>query len=104
MRGPGARGALFDRPHGVQQPSGARSDRVTLQAGDFFTDDLPVCDAYLLMEVIHDWDDEHATKILRNVRSAAPAHTKLLIIEAIVAEDPGPSWPKTLDMWMLAIG
>ena len=32
------------------------------------------------------------------------AHAKLLIIEAIVAEDPGPSWPKTLDMWMLAIG
>ena len=104
MSAPGARGVLFDRPHVVQQASGATSDRVTLQAGDFFKGDLPVCDAYLLMEVIHDWDDEHATKILRNVRSAAPAHAKLLIIEAIVAEDPGPSWPKTLDMWMLAIG
>ena len=56
------------------------------------------------MEVIHDWNDEDATKILRNVRSAAPAHSKLLIIEAIIADDPGLSWPKTLDLWMLAIG
>ncbi len=104
MSTPGARGVLFDQPHVVQQASSARSDRLTLQAGDFFKGDLPVCDAYLLMEVIHDWDDEHATKILKNVRSAAPAHAKLLIIEAIVAENPDPSWPKTLDLWMLAIG
>jgi len=104
MSAPGARGVLFDQPHVIQQASGAASDRLTLQAGDFFHDDLPACDAYLIMEVIHDWDDGHATKILKKVRSAAPAHAKLLIIEAIVAGDPGPSWPKTLDMWMLAIG
>ena len=88
----------------IEQASGVRSDRRSLQAGDFFKGDLPVCDAYLLMEVIHDWNDEDARKILKNVRSAAPAHAKLLIIEAIVAEAPGPSWPKTLDLWMLAIG
>jgi hypothetical protein len=28
-----------------------------VQAGDFLKDPLPVCDAYLLMHVIHDWDD-----------------------------------------------
>ena len=104
MSAPAARGVLFDQQHVVEQASGVRSDRLTLQAGDFFKGDLPVCDAYLLMEVIHDWNDEDATKILRNVRSAAPAHSKLLIIEAIIAEDPGLSWPKTLDLWMLAIG
>jgi len=104
MSAPAARGVLFDQQHVVEQASGVRSDRLTLQAGDFFKGDLPVCDAYLLMEVIHDWNDQDATKILRNVRSAAPAHSKLLIIEAIIAEDPGLSWPKTLDLWMLAIG
>ena len=104
MSAPAARGVLFDQQHVVDQASGVRSDRLTLQAGDFFKGDLPVCDAYLLMEVIHDWNDEDATKILRNVRSAAPAHSKLLIIESIIAEEPGLSWPKTLDLWMLAIG
>jgi hypothetical protein len=56
------------------------------------------------MDVIHDWDDQHATKILRRVRSAAPANAKVLEIEAIVPEDPHPNWYKTLDIWMLAIG
>jgi len=100
---PAARGILFDQAH-VIHSSAASSDRLKLQAGDFFTDDLPSCDAYLLMDVIHDWDDAHATKILRQVRSAAPANARVLVIEAIVPEDPHPSWCKTLDIWMLAIG
>jgi hypothetical protein len=57
-----------------------------------------------MMEVIHDWDDERATAILKAVRSAALPNTKVLIIEAIVSEDSGPSWPKMLDIWMLGIG
>lgn len=104
MNAPSARGVLFDQPHVIQQASGATFERVTLQAGDFFKRDIPACDAYLLMEVIHDWDDERATRILANVRSAAPSHAKLLIIEAIVPDVPDPSWPKTLDILMLAIG
>jgi len=102
-RTPSARGVLFDQPHVIQSYA-SKSDRLAIQAGDFFKDRLPVCDAYLLMDVIHDWSDEHAIKILRNVRSSAPANAKVLIIEAIVTEDPEASWYKTLDIWMLAIG
>jgi hypothetical protein len=29
---------------------------------------------------------------------------KLLIVEIIMPEDPGPNWAKTLDIWMLMIG
>jgi len=101
---PRARGILFDQPHVIQAASNVASDRLTLQAGDFFKDVLPACDAYLMMEVIHDWDDERATAILKAVRSAALPNTKVLIIEAIVSEDSGPSWPKMLDIWMLGIG
>ena len=32
--------------------------RLTLQAGDFFVDALPSADAYILMEVLHDWPDK----------------------------------------------
>ncbi len=101
---PRARGVLFGQPHVIKAASINTSDRLALQAGDFFADLLPTADAYLLMEVIHDWDDERATAILRAVRSAAPAGAKVLMIEAIVSEEPGPSWPKMLDIWMLAIG
>jgi hypothetical protein len=100
---PDAKGVLFDQPHVIQQASAIKSDRLSLQAGDFFKDDLPVCDAYLLMEVIHDWDDEHSRRILESVHAAAPAHAKVLIIEQMISDDSGPSWPRTLDLWMLAI-
>ncbi len=100
---PGAKGVLFDLPHVIDEAAGIASERLTLQAGDFFLNDLPRCDAYLLMEIIHDWQDEEAVAILKAIRRAAPAHAKLLVIEAIVPDDPGPDWPKMLDIIMLTL-
>jgi O-methyltransferase domain len=101
---PGSKGVLFDQSHVIQQSSGMASDRLSLRAGDFFKDDLPVCDAYILMEVIHDWPDEESKLILKAVRRAAPKHAKVLLIEAPIPNDSGPSWPKTLDIVMLTLG
>ena len=101
---PTASGVLFDQPQVIQQVSGIASDRLRLHPGDFFKDDLPRCDAYLVMEVIHDWDDEASMTILKAVHRAASTHAKVLLIEAILPDDPGPNWPKTLDMVMLTIG
>ena len=101
---PRASGVLFDQPHVTQQVAGIASDRLRLHPGNFFKDELPACDAYLLMEVIHDWDDAASTTILKAVRRAAPRHAKVLLIEAILPDDPGPNWPRTLDMIMLTIG
>ncbi|CAK6697323.1 methyltransferase [Synechococcus sp. CBW1107] len=101
---PQASGVLFDLSHVIQQVAGIASDRLRLQPGDFFNDELPPGDAYLLMEVIHDWDDVASMKILKSVRRAAPSHSKVLLIEAILPDDPGPNWPRTLDIAMLAIG
>jgi hypothetical protein len=100
---PDASGILFDQPHVITQASEVMSDRLTVQAGDFFKDDLPACDVYLMMEVIHDWDDTASSKILKAVRRAAPPHARVLLIEAILPDDPGPNWPKTLDIVMLTI-
>ena len=81
----------------------AASARFKLQGGDFFKDALPVCDAYLVMQVIHDWNDRQSVEILSAIRRAAPAHAKLLLIEAIVPEDLNPSWIKMLDLFMLVL-
>jgi hypothetical protein len=102
-RVPTARGVLFDLPHVVEDAAGATSPRLTRQAGDFFKDSLPVCDAYLVMEVIHDWNDAESVSILKAIRRAAPSHAKLLLIEEMVPDDPGPAWPKMLDIHMLAL-
>lgn len=98
---PAATGVLFDLPH-VIEPL-APSDRLTVLGGDFFTDELPQCDAYLLMSVIHDWGDREATAILSAVRGAAPAHAKVLLLEMPMPEQPGPHPAKFLDIEMLAM-
>ena len=102
-RAPAARGVLFDLPHVIDDAAGAQSPRLTRQAGDFFKDELPVCDAYLLMEVIHDWGDAQSIAILKAIRRAAPSHARLLLIEEMVPDDAGPSWAKMLDIHMLTL-
>ena len=100
---PAARGVLFELPHVIEEAQGLASVRLTLQAGDFFKYALPICDAYLLMEVIHAWNDADALAILRALRRVAPSHAKLLIIEQMVPDNPSPHWAKTLDLHMLAL-
>jgi SAM-dependent methyltransferase len=62
---------------------------------------LPVCDTYMIMDVIHDRDDERAAAILSAVRNAAPPQARLLLIEGIIPDVPGPDWSKILDVIML---
>jgi hypothetical protein len=97
------KGVLFDLPHVVQQAETIASEQLTLQSGDFFKDPLPRCDGYILMEIIHDWPDDDAAAILRAVRRAATPEARLLLIETIVPDDPGPDWSKMLDIHMLTL-
>jgi hypothetical protein len=97
----GATGVLFDQPHVVEQV--VASDRLQLRGGDFFRDDLPAADVYMLMEVIHDWDDERSGQILGRIRAAARPGARVLLIENLIQDEAGPSWPLTLDLWMLNI-
>ena len=99
---PEARGVLFDLPRVIDAQDLDRS-RLTAQAGDFFVDPLPTADAYLLMEVIHDWPDAEAAAILRAVRRAAAPGAVLLIIEGIVPEDRVDPRIYSLDVLMLAV-
>lgn len=98
---PVARGILFDLPQVVREVSPA--GRLTLHGGDFFTDELPACDVYLVMEVIHDWDDQDTLTIFRAIRRAAAPGARLLLIEWILTDEPGPQWTKTIDVHMLVV-
>jgi hypothetical protein len=100
---PKATGIVFDQPHVVKDAAGIASTRLKLQGGNFFSDALPVCDCYMAMQVIHDWSDAQSIEILDAIRRAAPAHAKLLLVEAIVPEDVNPSWIKMLDIFMLVL-
>lgn len=98
---PAASGILFDLPTVIDSLD-IPTDRVALVAGDFFTDPLPSAEAYILMEVIHDWDDAQATAILTAVGRAASPGATVLIIEA-AADDQLDPRVQTLDMIMLTI-
>jgi len=100
---PGSSGVLFEMPHVIADAGDIASPRLKLQPGNFFTDALPVADAYLLMDVIHDWNDADSARILAAIRRAAPKHARLLIVESLVGEEPGPHPGKMLDIVMLAV-
>ena len=102
---PRARGVLFDQPHvtAAAHAAGMESERLQLHPGDFFVDALPSADCYLIMQVIHDWNDEKAARILAAIRRAAAPGAKLLLIECIVPDDSQPSWTKMLDLQMLTL-
>jgi hypothetical protein len=99
---PRATGVLFDLPPVIEHAAAAATDRLRLQAGDFFTDPLPAADTYLIMDVIHDWDDDQAAALLSAVRKAAPPQARVLVIETILADVPGPVWSKIMDIIMLS--
>lgn len=83
---PGVQGLLFDQPHVVARADFAAAgvaERVRVVGGSFF-DAVPAgADAYLLKHVIHDWNDEQATAILRKVRAVVPKDGRLLIAEGV---------------------
>ena len=68
------------RQNFAAQDLGARTQ---VTAASFF-DPLPAgADAYLLVDILHDWDDEHAHQILARCAEAAPPAGRVLVIEAV---------------------
>lgn len=98
---PQAKGIVFELEHVVADALSA--PRLTLVTGDFLSDPLPQADCYLLMDVLHDWDDTDAARILKGVRQAAQASSRVLIVETLVPSAPGPHFGKSLDITMLAV-
>ncbi len=100
-KAPKSEGILFDLAHVIEPQINESTPRLRLIGGDFFKDKLPAADAYLLMNVIHDWNDEKSIAILKNLRKAAPAGAKLLLIGMLMPDAPGPHPALLLDVTML---
>jgi O-methyltransferase domain/Dimerisation domain len=105
---PGVQGVLFDRPSVVE---GAReflgavglAERCDLVGGSFF-DGVPAgADAYLLKDVLHDWEDEPAVAILRACRSATGPAARLLVVERVIPPGASPAPGKLTDVVMLVL-
>lgn len=100
------RGVLFDQPHVL---AGAKDKletagvaaRCDFVAGDFFESVPANADGYILKHIIHDWDDEQATRILHNIRSVMRDDARVLLVESVIAEENQRDFGKLLDIEML---
>jgi SAM-dependent methyltransferase len=102
-----SQGILFDLPEALAKATPyierfGLSGRMKRAEGNFF-DSIPSgADAYLLKNIIHNWDDMKAAEILRNIRNVLPARGRILIIDMVVPGIQVPSLSKMLDIQMLA--
>ena len=103
---PQPQGVLFDLPH-VQAEASALiksrglTDRVKVEAGDFFATTPSGGDVYLMSHVIHDWSEEQCRTILGNCRRVMKPGSRLLLIEMVLPPGDAPHPGKLLDMMML---
>lgn len=112
-RNPSVRGILFDLPHVITGAprtfeSMGVSSRATALGGSFFESVPSGADAHIMAHIIHDWDDEHSTRLLRNCRAAIDRGPdgrggRLLIVDAVIAGPNQPDFGKLLDLEMLLV-
>jgi hypothetical protein len=105
---PRMKGVLFDRDHviagaGAPIAKAGVADRCQTASGDFFQSVPRGGDAYIMKHIIHDWDDERATRILRSIHAAMESRGTLLLVEGVVTPGNEPGLGKVMDLEMLLL-
>ena len=86
---PGLRGIVADRADVAAEAQtylddAGLGDRAQGVAADFFTSVPGGGDVYVLSNVLHDWADDDAVRILRTVRAAMAPSARLWIVEHVL--------------------
>ncbi|MFJ4717524.1 methyltransferase [Streptomyces sp. NPDC088785] len=105
---PGTRGILADPRVANNGAAGflasqGVAERVTTHDGGLFDPVVTGGDAYVLKHIVHDWPEDKALEILRNVRAAVPDHGKLLLVEMVPTPDNEPHSAKLVDLWLMLL-
>ncbi|AEF41388.1 methyltransferase [Hoyosella subflava] len=106
QQSPDSRGVLFELPPVLPGAcdlfvDAGVADRTEAVGGSFFESVPADGDAYVLKNIVHDWPEEQAIEILRNVRAAMPDEGRVLLIEAVIPEGNGEHVSKWLNLEML---
>jgi hypothetical protein len=105
---PDLRGITFDLPLVTEraaarlETNAALAGRVSAESGSFF-EAVPPADAYVLAQVLHDWNDEDCVRILEACRRASRPSTRLFVLEQILPDGPEPHVSKLSDLNMLVL-
>jgi hypothetical protein len=105
---PTARGILCDLPHVIATAeeviaAEGLSERCELVSCDFFEAVPEGADLHLLKQIVHDWDDERATQLLRTCHRALVPGGTLLLVEMVIPPDNQPSPAQAMDLNMLVL-
>lgn len=106
---PTMRGVLFDVDHvvaGAQDriEAAGLTDRCRTESGDFFKAVPAGGDAYIMKHIIHDWDDERAVVILKNIRTAmGDKRGRVILLESVLSPGNTPDFGKIIDLEMLVM-
>jgi hypothetical protein len=108
QRYPAMRGVLFDLDHVIAGASpliaeAGVGDRCTMVAGNFFKAVPAGGDAYIMKNIIHDWDDARATAILGVIHQALRdvPRGRVILLESVIRPGNEPDFGKFLDIEML---
>lgn len=101
---PELHGVLVERPESAATARQALAGRAEVFAGDF-RDPIPAgADAYVLAHVLHDWDDDSASTILRRAGAAAGATGMVVVVERLLDDTPDRQREATLqDLRLLVL-
>jgi O-methyltransferase domain len=77
-------------------------DRVELVPGSFFEGVPKGADAYVMKNILHDWDDARCIAILENCRRAMERGHKMLVVEAVV-EETSDDYGTLADLHMMVV-
>ena len=105
-RNDGVSAILFDRPEVITSAkSGAGGPLRACEfiAGDFFESVPGGGDTYVLKQILHDWLDDDALRILKSCRAAMSSGTRLLVVEALIGAPNQFTFTHLLDMAMLGM-
>jgi hypothetical protein len=107
LRYPHLTGILYDLPEalaGAEEKiiSMGLQNRMKWIAGDFRASVPPGADAFLLKNVLHNWDDLTCIRILKNICEVLPLTGKVLLIEMVIPRGNHLSTAKLIDIQMLA--
>lgn len=94
---------LFDLPH-VVEPNVTRLRELAVVAldGSFF-ESVPEASAHILSNVIHDWSDDDAIRILNNVRRAQSRAGTLFLLEMMLGGETEPPLARSTDLNMMIL-
>jgi hypothetical protein len=104
---PTMRGIVCDLEHVVEGATpriaaAGLSDRMRAVPCDFFASIPDGGDAYIMKHILHDWYDDKASVILKNIaRAMGPKKGKVILLESVIAAGNAPDLGKFIDIEMM---